>query len=263
MPDTRITAHSPASAGLRVISASVAIAKSTPPMADFQAASSTAPGRRVPNDGAPARPVAVAVLAGDAFTHEAVVAHLSIHPGVRVLGAKRQREAEVVLILVDRITEDTLELMERVAEESATQDVRFVLVGDGLREHQLLRVVSRGLVSVIPPGEADLDRVLRAIADVHEGRLEMPGAAIGWIAEQLHTIHQDVLKPNGLSATGLKAREVSVLRLLAEGLSTGEIAEHLDYSERTVKNIIHDMLTRLNLRNRAHAVAFAVRSGAL
>ena len=263
MPDTRITAHSPASAGLRVISANVATAKSTPPFAAFQAASSTAPGCRPPNDGAPARPVAVAVLAGDAFTHEAVVAHLSVHPEVRVLRAERQREAEVVLILVDRITEDTLTLMERVAEESATQDVRFVLVGDGLSEPHLLRAVSHGLVSVIPPGEADLDRVLRAIADVHEGRLELPGVAVGWLVEQLRTIHQHVLKPNGLSAAGLKAREVNVLRLLAEGLSTGEVAGRLDYSERTVKNIIHDMLTRLNLRNRTHAVAYAVRNGAL
>ena len=263
MPDMRITAHSPTSTGLRVISADVATAKSTPSLAPFQAASSTAPGRRPPNDRAPARPVAVAVMAGDAFTHEAVLAYLSVHPGMRVLGAEWQREAEVVLILVDRITEDTLTLMERVTEESVAQDVRFVLVGDGLSEHHLLRVVSRGLVSVIPRSEADLDRVLRAIAGVHEGRLEMPGVAVGWLVERLHTIHQDVLEPNGLSSTGLKAREVDVLRLLAEGLSTGEVAGRLDYSERTVKNIIHDMLTRLNLRNRTHAVAYAVRNGAL
>ena len=33
--------------------------------------------------------------------------------------AERQREAEVVLIIVDRVTEDTVKLMERVADESA------------------------------------------------------------------------------------------------------------------------------------------------
>ncbi|MGH3909882.1 MAG: hypothetical protein ACRDTG_23285 [Pseudonocardiaceae bacterium] len=33
------------------------------------------------------------------------------------------------------------------------------------------------------------------------------------------------------------------------------------YSERTVKNIIHNVITRLQLRNRAQAVAYAVREG--
>ncbi|MQA85396.1 MAG: DNA-binding response regulator, partial [Streptosporangiales bacterium] len=42
---------------------------------------------------------------------------------------------------------------------------------------------------------------------------------------------------------------------------TAEIARALAYSERTVKNIIHDITTRLQLRNRAHAVAYAVREG--
>jgi DNA-binding CsgD family transcriptional regulator len=52
-----------------------------------------------------------------------------------------------------------------------------------------------------------------------------------------------------------------VLRLVADGLDTSEIAERLSYSERTIKNIIHDVTTRFHLRNRSHAVAFAVRQG--
>ena len=40
-----------------------------------------------------------------------------------------------------------------------------------------------------------------------------------------------------------------------------KIAEELRYSERTVKNVIYHLTTRLKLRNRAHAVAFAVREG--
>ncbi|MGH3909707.1 MAG: LuxR C-terminal-related transcriptional regulator, partial [Pseudonocardiaceae bacterium] len=38
-------------------------------------------------------------------------------------------------------------------------------------------------------------------------------------------------------------------------------ARELAYSERTVKNIIHNVTTRLQLRNRAQAVAYAVREG--
>jgi DNA-binding NarL/FixJ family response regulator len=62
---------------------------------------------------------------------------------------------------------------------------------------------------------------------------------------------------------GLAGREVSVLRLLAEGESTREIAENLSYSERTVKNIVHDLLMKLDCRTRAHAVALATRQGVI
>lgn len=61
----------------------------------------------------------------------------------------------------------------------------------------------------------------------------------------------------------LACRELSVLRLLAEGSTTREIAGELSYSERTVKNIVHDTLAKLHCRTRAHAVAVMARQGAL
>ncbi|MCD0484092.1 LuxR C-terminal-related transcriptional regulator [Streptacidiphilus sp. ASG 303] len=57
------------------------------------------------------------------------------------------------------------------------------------------------------------------------------------------------------------AREIDVLTLLAEGCSTAEIAVRLSYSERTVKNIIHGLVSRSGMRNRTHAVAYALTSG--
>jgi DNA-binding NarL/FixJ family response regulator len=59
----------------------------------------------------------------------------------------------------------------------------------------------------------------------------------------------------------LTGRELDVLRLLAEGGSTRDIAQRMSYSERTVKNIVHDVLGKLNGRTRAHAVAVASRRG--
>jgi DNA-binding NarL/FixJ family response regulator len=72
-----------------------------------------------------------------------------------------------------------------------------------------------------------------------------------------------VLAPRGLSLNGFNEREVDVLRLLSEGWDTSEIAKKLAYSERTVKNVIHDITARLQLRNRAHAVAYAMRAGVI
>lgn len=54
-----------------------------------------------------------------------------------------------------------------------------------------------------------------------------------------------------------------MLALLADGSDTKGIAEDLCYSERTIKNIVHDLLTKMNCRNRAHAVAQAARQGVI
>jgi DNA-binding NarL/FixJ family response regulator len=59
----------------------------------------------------------------------------------------------------------------------------------------------------------------------------------------------------------LTDREQRVLALIAEGHPTREVAEQLCYSERTVKNVLHDVVTKLNVRSRSQAVAHAVRDG--
>ncbi len=61
----------------------------------------------------------------------------------------------------------------------------------------------------------------------------------------------------------LSDREYEVLRMLADGESTRGIATQLSYSERTVKNIVRDLLVKLNGKTRAHAVALATRQGVI
>ena len=62
-------------------------------------------------------------------------------------------------------------------------------------------------------------------------------------------------------AAKLTDREQQVLALIAAGHPTREVAQELCYSERTVKNVLHDVVTKLNARSRSQAVAFAVREG--
>jgi DNA-binding NarL/FixJ family response regulator len=62
------------------------------------------------------------------------------------------------------------------------------------------------------------------------------------------------------SASG---RERRVLQMLSDGEDTRAIALGLSYSERTVKNVVHDVLTKLNCRTRAQAVGLATRSGVI
>ena len=63
------------------------------------------------------------------------------------------------------------------------------------------------------------------------------------------------------SGPRLTDREQRVLALIADGHPTREVAVELCYSERTVKNILHDVVTKLNARSRSQAVAHAVRDG--
>lgn len=90
-------------------------------------------------------------------------------------------------------------------------------------------------------------------------------------AEQLRPANQSAGLPRQWRNTGpppawavdLSTRDVNVLRLLADGRSTSDIAVDLAYSESTIKNIIHDLVHQLGARNRAHAVAMAIRAGVI
>jgi DNA-binding CsgD family transcriptional regulator/tetratricopeptide (TPR) repeat protein len=60
---------------------------------------------------------------------------------------------------------------------------------------------------------------------------------------------------------GLTAREVEVLRLVARGLTSGEIARELKISEKTVAHHLTHTFNKTSSENRAAAVAFAIRHG--
>ena len=104
-----------------------------------------------------------------------------------------------------------------------------------------------------------MDRLRR----VSETSADLPPDLLGELLSQVERLQRDVLGPRGLTTSGLAPREVDVLRLMAEGWDTAEIAEKLSYSERTVKNVVYAVMSRLGLRNRPHAVAYALRAGVI
>jgi DNA-binding NarL/FixJ family response regulator len=64
-----------------------------------------------------------------------------------------------------------------------------------------------------------------------------------------------------LRRQGLRSRRDGPVRLIADGLATRDVARELSYSERTVKSVVHDAVTKLGARSRSQAVARALRSG--
>ena len=114
---------------------------------------------------------------------------------------------------------------------------------------------------MIRRSEATAGNLSAAIRRAAAGEGTLPPDLLGRLLRQVGQLQRQVLSPRGLTLLGLTEREAAVLRLLAEGLDTAEVGRQLFYSERTVKNIIHDVTSRLELRNRAHAVAYAIREG--
>lgn len=207
--------------------------------------------------------VTVAVMATEPLVAEGAAACLRTYPGITPVAADCLERGSVVLVIADRVGEGTLAALQRAAELAPDREIRFVFVCDDIREPQLLRALNWGLVSVLPRQETDYERIARALVNARDGKVELPADAHGWLEERIRLVQRDVLAPHDLTTAGLYTREVEVLRLLAEGVDTLEIAQRLSYSERTVRNIIHGLLTRMKLRNRAHAVAYALRNGVM
>jgi DNA-binding NarL/FixJ family response regulator len=99
------------------------------------------------------------------------------------------------------------------------------------------------------------------VVRVAAGQGEVPPDLLARLLDQVGRLQRQVLTPRGIAFSGLSERETQVLRLVADGHGTAEIAVRLCYSERTVKNVLHDITSRLQLRNRSHAVAYALREG--
>ena len=57
------------------------------------------------------------------------------------------------------------------------------------------------------------------------------------------------------------SRQLDILRHLADGCTTDQVARRISYCPRTVKGDLIDLFTRYGLRNRPHAVAVAIRNG--
>ena len=203
------------------------------------------------------RPLALALRADDPITADGAAAYFQSGPHqVRLLPVHLQDQSEVLLILVGEVTDETLAWMRRAAVGSAGPQARIVLVADAITENQLMRAIGYGLTSFLHRHQVGFPQVLRAVVNSRNGRAELPDTLIASLVEQLRVAQQE----RG-GAGGLALREAEVLRHLAEGLDTAEIASKLSYSERTIKNIIHGVITRFGLRNRAHAVAHGIRAG--
>lgn len=134
------------------------------------------------------------------------------------------------------------------------RDTRLVATVRGGDERQLRELVEADVGAVLPQADLTPESLGASVRAVVAGGVTLPRDLLPRLLS---------LIPSQPGSGGLSPRERDVLRLLADGHDTREIATDLCYSERTVKTVVHDVLMKLNCRTRAHAVALATREGVI
>jgi DNA-binding NarL/FixJ family response regulator len=196
------------------------------------------------------------IHARDPISLAGVVAQLRMRPEIRVV--ETAAEATVAVMIADTVDESTTRELRVMRKDG---QLRLMLVATAIDDAALVAAAEAGVAGLLRRCDASADVLVRTIVKVASGEGEVPSDLLSRLLEQVGRLQRQVLAPRGLTFSGLTPRETQVLRLVADGLDTGEIALRMCYSERTVKNVLHDLTTRLQLRNRTHAVAYAVREG--
>ncbi|GAB3911788.1 response regulator [Kibdelosporangium lantanae] len=115
--------------------------------------------------------------------------------------------------------------------------------------HAALRAGARGfLVKDAPP-----ERLVDAIRAIAAGQADLSPSVTRRLLET-------VVIP-GTSLPKLSEQDVQLLRLIARARTNTEIAHELDLTPSTVKTYVSRLFTRINARDRAHAVVLAYESG--
>lgn len=166
--------------------------------------------------------------------------------------------ADATVVVLDPAMPGGLEFIRQVREATGA---RVLVCSAGGDESDVVAAVAAGSMGYIFKDTLTPESLVAAVHAAATGAGVMAPELLGTLLRGISRASQEVLEPRGLSLTRLSSREQQVLRLVAEGLPIREVAEQLRYSERTIKNVIHDVVTKLNVRTRSQAVAQAVREG--
>lgn len=136
-----------------------------------------------------------------------------------------------------------------------------LLIADTFSCAGVLAALHAGASTMLRSGGATPAQLAAAVQAAYCGDARVPQEMlIRALGGKAVAPQQRLARPVGPPAS-LTGRQRVVLALMADGLGNAEIAQALRCSEHTVKNVSYELMARLQVRNRAHAVAHAVRRG--
>lgn len=153
------------------------------------------------------------------------------------------------LVLLDTVLArlNTVDVIHRICE--AVPGVRIVVFGRARDSRTANRMINAGALAYLLP-DADERELRSAIEAVLAGRIHVSPA-----------VEQEEVSTASRGPLALTERQREVLRLMAEGRSTRQIAEALDVSVKTVETHRKHIMDRLEIRTVAELTKFAIREG--
>jgi len=207
--------------------------------------------------------IRVMIADDHAIVREGLRSLLSTEPGMTLVGEAADGEAAVRLFHSLKPDVALLDLMmprkdgiRAIREIKETHpDARILVLTSFAEDDQVFPAIKAGALGYLLKDSSPLE-LLQAIREVYAGDSFLDPVIARKVIQELN-------RPAALPPTPdpLSEREVEVLRLVAEGLSNQEIADRLVISERTARNHVGNILSKLQLANRTQAALFAVRKG--
>ncbi|HEX6969747.1 MAG TPA: response regulator transcription factor [Micromonosporaceae bacterium] len=198
-------------------------------------------------------PVRVNVLAADPVLEAGATIALRSCPAIAVVAP--DEPAMVSVVMVDAVDQDGLAVV-RTA-RTATHRPEVVVVASDVGPIDIQHAIAAGACGLLRRRDATPKRLSHTVLAAAGGDCTVPPDVL----DQL--LADEPRSPGTRTAPELTDRERAVLNLIATGHETSEIAKALAYSTRTVTAVVQDITQRFRLRNRAHAVAYALRAGLL
>ena len=109
--------------------------------------------------------------------------------------------------------------------------------------------------------DSESSQIVAAIRAIYKGESLIHPSVASKILAEFSLMSQKKGKKPGWVEHDLTEREITVLRLVADGKTNKEIANNLDLSEKTVKNHIANIFSKLHVYDRTQAVLYAIRKG--
>jgi len=206
----------------------------------------------------PDRRVSVYVYAHDPITRSGLTAQLRGRPELELVATPGDPPPAVAVLAIDAADEPALQAMRSLRAQGCNH---LVLVVNSLSDEDLMAAVEAGAGSIVWRSRASASWLAQTVINAAGGEAALPPEILTRLLKQVTRLRRHVLVPRGLTFNGLSNRERDILKLASQGLDTDEIAHELSYSKRTVTSALHDVAVRYQLRNRTHAVAYAIREG--